>query len=185
LTAFGWGAEATAVAVAAISFFWMVGAYNRLVELRNAIGDAWQMVDEVLKKRGEAIAAITAALREPLADEHGALDALLAAEHQVRAAADALGGRPVMAPLAAEVQAAEALMASAASRVLALLEQHPALKSSDEVAPPAAVLTDAGHRLAFARQIFNDAASAYNAAARQFPTRLLTRLYGFGTAGRL
>jgi LemA protein len=40
-------------------------------------------------------------------------------------------------------------------------------------------------RLAFARQLFNDAAQAYNEAARQFPTRLLTHLFGFGTAGKL
>ena len=40
-------------------------------------------------------------------------------------------------------------------------------------------------RLGFARQLFNDAAQAYNDAARQFPTRLLTHLFGFGTAGRL
>jgi LemA protein len=40
-------------------------------------------------------------------------------------------------------------------------------------------------RLAFARQLFNDAAQTYDAALVQFPTRLLVRLFGFGPAGRL
>ena len=173
------------LAAAAVLVFWMVGAHNRLVALRNAIGSAWQNVDDVLKKRGDAITPLVSALREPLAAEQGALEALLAAERQVRAAADALGARPVMANLAAALVSAEAAMASAASRVLALVAQQPELDASEAVAPHRAVLEDTGSRLAFSRQLFNDAASAYNAAARQFPTRLLTRLYGFGTAGRL
>ena len=177
--------QITVLAAAAILVFWMVGAYNRLVALRSGIGSAWQLVDEVLKKRGEAIVPLAAALREPLAAEQGALDALLAAERQVRTAADALGARPVMTSLAAAVVAAESSMVSAASRVLALLDQHPELAASAEVAPQVAVLGDCVPRLAFARQLFNEAAQTYNAAARQVPTRLLTRLFGFGTAGRL
>lgn len=178
-------AQIAVLVAAALVVFWMVGAYNRLVALRNAIGDAWKMVDDVLAKRGVAIEPLVAALREPLAAEQGALDALQAAARQARAAADALGANPVKAECAADVLAAEAQMASAASRVLALLEQQPSLKVSPGVAEHVAVLAESPQRLAFARQLFNDAAQDYNAAARQFPTRLLTRLYGFGTAGRL
>jgi len=173
------------LAAAAVLVFWMVGAYNRLVALRNAIGAGWQHVDEVLRQRGAAIVPLVAALREPLAAEHGALEALLAAERQVRGAADALGARPVMASLAAAFVGAEAGMASASSRLLALITQQPELGASDAVAPHRKVLEETAARLAFARQLFNDAAGAYNAAARQFPTRLLVRLYGFGTAGRI
>ena len=173
------------LAAVAVLAFWMVGAYNRLVELRNQIGAAWQLVDEVLKKRGEAAIALVTALRGPLAAEQGALDALLTAQAQVRAAADALGGRPVMNSLAGALVQAEAAMSSAASRVLALLDQQAELRADATIAPNAAVLRDSASRLAFARQLFNDQALAYNAAARQFPTRLLTRLFGFGTAGRI
>jgi len=90
-----------------------------------------------------------------------------------------------MASLAAALVAAEAAMASAASRVLALLAQQPEVGAGEAVAKHAAVLQDTAARLTFARQLFNDASQAYNAAARQFPTRLLTKLVGFGTAGRI
>jgi LemA protein len=173
------------LALAAVLVFWMVGAYNRLVALRNAIGAAWQLVDEVLKRRGEAVQALLGALREPLAGEMRALEALAAAEQQVRSAADALGHRPVMAAPAAALVAAEAKMGAASTRVLSLVALQPELASEAAVAPHRAVLEDSAARLAFARQLFNEATTAYNAAARQFPTRLLTRLYGFGTAGRI
>jgi LemA protein len=177
--------QIASLVAAAVLVFWMVGAYNRLVALRTAIGSAYAQVDELLQKRGAAVRALVAALRGPMAGEQGALDALLAAQAQVGSASEALRARPVMAMLAASVVAAESLMTSSSSRVLALLDQHPEVLNDGAVAPQVAVFREAGTRLGFVRQSFNDAATAYNAAARQFPTRLLARLYGFGTAGRL
>ncbi len=171
--------------VAAIIVFWMVGAYNRLVALRSVIGSTFGQVDEVLQRRGAAAVALAGVLRPALTGEQGALDALLAAQAQVRAAADVLRTRPVMRDHASALVLAEASMSSASSRVLALLEQHPALLAGVDVAPPVATLRESAAQLAYARQVFNDAALTYNAAARQFPTRLLARLYGFGTAGRI
>ena len=178
-------AQVTALAIAALLVFWMVGAYNRLVALRQAITQAWALVDDVLTKRGDAVQALVAVLRAPLADEQGALDALLGAEQQVRGAAQAQGARVVDPALTAAVVAAEAAMASAASRVLALLEQRQALRDDAAVAPHAGVIDESAARLLFSRQLFNEAADAYNAAVRLFPTQLLARLYRFGPAGRL
>ena len=178
-------AQIAVLAVAAVLVFWMVGAYNRLVALRNAIGAAWALVDDVLKKRGDAVDALVQGLREPLAAEQNALDALLGAERQVRTAAAALTVRPVDAALAAAVVVAEAGMASAASRVLSLLEQQDALRHEPSVAPHATVLRDSVAKLAFSRQLFNEATEAYNAAVRLFPTKLLADLYRFGPAGKL
>jgi LemA protein len=170
---------------AAVLVFWMVGAYNRLVALRSAIGSAWLLVDEVLKKRGDAVRVLVAALREPLAGEQGALDALLAAERQLRSAADALGARPLVPRLASALTGVEPALASATSRVLALLEQHPELHSRPDIDAPVALLRDSAARLAFTRQLFNEAALAYDRAVQQFPTNLLARIYRFAPAGRL
>ncbi|RVT52446.1 LemA family protein [Rubrivivax albus] len=179
------GGQMAALAVAAVLVFWMVGAYNRLVGLRNKVGAAWQQVDEALQRRGEAVAPLVAAVRDGLVGEGAALDALLTAQAQVAAAADGLRPRPVIADAAQVLVRAEALMAAASARVLALLDLQAELRASDAVAPHVQALRDAEPRLAFVRQLFNDAVQAYNDAARQWPTRLLTRLFGFGTAGRL
>ena len=173
------------LALAAVAVFWMLGAYNRVMALRNAIGTAWQQVDETLQRRAAAVTPLTAALREPLAAEQGALDALLAAQAQVQTAADAVRQRPVQDARVAALAGAEAAMAAAASRVLALLDQHPALVSDEGLAPHVRAVREAGQRLGFARQLFNEASQRYDAAVQQFPTRLLARLYGFGAAGRL
>jgi len=174
------------IAAAAILVFWMVGAYNRLVAHRSAIGSALAQVAELLQRRSATLLALAEALRDTLRAEQGTLDALLAADAQQSAAIEALRQRPVMGPLAAAVTAAEVSLAASLARTLALLDQHPdARDDPTRAAPHVAVLREIEPRLAFARQLHNDAVASYNAAARQFPTRLLTRLFGFGTAGRL
>lgn len=180
------GEQIAVLAVAAVLVFWMVGAYNRLVAHRNAIGSALAQVAELLQRRSAALVALAAALREPMSGEQGTLDALLAADAQQRQAVEALRQRPVMGPLALAVVAAEMALAASLSRTLALLDQYPEARDDPAgAAPQVAVLREIEPRLAFARQLHNDAAAAYNEAARQFPTRLVARLFGFGTAGRL
>jgi len=177
--------QITVLALAAVAVFWMLGAYNRVMALRNAIGTAWQQIDQTLQRRAVAVTPLVAALRRPLAAEQGALDALLAAQAQVQTAADAVRQRPVQDARVAALAGAEAAMAAAASRVLALLDQHTGLMADAAVAPHVGAVREAGQRLAFARQLFNEASQRYDAAVQQFPTRLLARLYGFGAAGRL
>lgn len=178
-------AQWTVLGVAAVLVFWMVGAYNRLVAMRTAIGMAFRLVDELVQRRAAAAVALAAAARTEMASEQTALDAWLSAQTTTRLAADALRARPVMTTLAAELMAAEAPLSAAASRVMALLEQHPQVLADPMAAAHRATLQETEARLVFARQLFNEAAQTYNDAVRLFPTRLLARLYGFGTAGRL
>jgi LemA protein len=179
------GNSLLAMLAGAVIVFWMVGGYNRLVALRNAIGSAWAQADEQLRRRRDALPLLVAALREPLAAEQSTLDAVLAALSQSQAAADALRAKPVLASAAASFVLAESVLASALTRLLALLDQHPEVRQRDDIGGWLRELHDADLRYAFARQLFNDAVAAYNAAARQQPTRLLARIYGFGAAGPL
>ncbi len=171
------------LAVAAVIVFWMVGAYNRLVALRNAIGAAWQQIDAALGHRAAVLPPLLAAIREPLAVETGALEALQAAQAHAAQAARALSARPVAVDAAAGWVQAEGALASRAVRVLALLDQQTALRDSAAVAALLQAWRQADAELVFARRVFDAAALAYNQAARQRPTRWLVRLYGFGLAG--
>ena len=172
--------------LAAVLAFWMVGAYNRLVGLRSAILAARLRMDEALLLRGATLAPLVSALREPLAAEQGALDALLVAHGQADGASASLRATAVAAPAAAaDWVKSEAALASAASRVLALLEQNLELRMDEAVAALVSTWIESQAQLGFARQLFDAAALAYNEALAQFPTRLLARLFGFGAAGRI
>jgi len=171
--------------VAALLVFWMVGAHNRLVALRNTIGQAWAKVDEAQRQRAAAAEPLLAALREPLAAETGALDALQSALADATRAAATMTARPVVSEHAAAWVAAETTLAAAAARVFALFEHDLALRGQEAIATPATGWREAQTRMGFARQLFNEAAAAYNDAVALFPTRLLAPMFRFGLAGRL
>lgn len=179
------GTEIAALAIAAVAVFWMVGAYNRLTRLRNDIGSAWSQFDAQLQRRAAALPVLLDALDEPMAAERPALDAVRGAEDQVRQAAEALRTAPLRPERAAALVIALAQLDSALARLLALLEQHPALREIEAVGVARRELHDVDLRLAFARQLFNGASEIYNTAIEQFPTRVLTGFFRFGPAGRL
>lgn len=175
-----------AIALAAMLFFWVLGAYKRLLALRRSVADAWLPLAEGLRRRHDSAEALLAALRAPLAAEQGALDALAHALADSAAAGAELGARPLLPQRAAAWLAAEAAFGAAATRVVALVE---ALSVGDGEpaawAEALAAFHDGEKRLPFVRQFFNDAASAHDRALALFPTSLAARLFGFRPAGRV
>jgi LemA protein len=171
--------------IAALLFFWALGAHNRVVALRSAIGAAWLQVDAALQQRAAAVAALLSGLRLHLPQEQDMLDAVLVAQSHVQSAADTMRPRPTHAAHAQSLLQADAALAQAMARLSARLDTHESLRNEEALAARLAVLHETTPRLAFARQLFNDAARAYNDAARQFPTRMLSRLFGFAPAGEL
>jgi LemA protein len=174
-----------AALVAALLLFWALGAYNRLVELRNAIAEAWTQAAEALERRSEALVALLQALHAPLGAEAGALEALAAAQEQAARAAAQMNARPLQPPHASAWLDAESRLNAAATRVFALADAAGLAAQEPGVAEATARWRESSARLAYARQRFNDTADAHDAALHAFPTSLLVRLFGFGPAGRV
>jgi LemA protein len=172
-----------ALVIAAVLVFWVIGAYNRLVAMRNDIAQAWGKVQIALDQRAAAADPLVLALREPMAAEQGALDTWQAAHADAAKAALSLSARAVDEAAAQAWVAAESSLAAAASRMLALLDQHADLRLQDPVASLAAGWRDAQARLPFARQLFNEAAQAYNQALDVFPTHWVATGFKLRRAG--
>ncbi len=168
----------------AVLGLWVLGAYNRTTALKAAVLAGWATLDAALHVRAQAMVALLQAAAKPLASEAAALDAVAQALTQVQAAADVVRRAPVLADAVADLGKADAVLAAVLVRLVSLVEQQPALLASADVAGPLQVLQQAPGRVAFARQVFNEAGAAYNTATSQFPTRLLASLLRFGRAGR-
>jgi LemA protein len=176
------------LAALAVALSWLVGAYNRLMRLRNAVTKAWEQFEPTLQKRSEAMAIVVEAMREPLADEAGTLQALQETDARQRTAAAAATQARARVEEVSQWVAAEAALASPASRLRALIELHRPI-GADGLPDAAlnqalAAWAETEPRLAFARQAFNDAAQVYNRALTQWPTRMLAGPFGFRLAGR-
>ncbi|MDH4389882.1 MAG: LemA family protein [Aquabacterium sp.] len=172
------------VGLVAVLGLWMLGAYNRITSLKAAVLAGWAPLDAALHDRDQAVAALLQATAEPLAGEAAARDAVAQALAQAQAAADVVRRAPAAADPVADLGKADAVLAAVLVRLVSLVEQQPALLASDDFAGTLQKLKHAPVRLAFGRQVFNEAGAAYNAATAQFPTRLLGSLLRFGRAGR-
>lgn len=167
----------------AVLAFWMVGAHNRIVGLRAAIGEAWAQVDALLARRDAALVAVAKALWSVWPTGRSTLDALAAAQHQLQTAVLGVRARPSRATQVATLQAAEDALGATVARLLNQVQADETLSTHDDVAAQLMVLFEAGPLLLQARQRFNHASLAYNTAIRQFPTNLLAPVFRFEAAG--
>lgn len=173
------------LAVAALLLFWAVGAYNRLVRLRNEIGNAFAQIDVQLKRRHDLIPNLVEVARKYMEHERETLERVSAARAQVMAARDLVKARPNQPGPIMSLGMAEGVLASAMGRLQAVMEAYPDLKADERMRDLSEELTHTENKVAFSRQLFNDASLDYNNAAHQFPTNLVARLFGFQTAPML
>ena len=177
--------QITTWAVVAVLVFWAVGAYNRLVSLRNDIARAFAPVEAQIQHRHALLQQWLAALSPLLEHSPHAIDALQAACGQLQAACDVVRSRPSAARPAASLRLAEETLADARARLAAELPAKPELLAGLAVAVLGEDLAAADSTLAFARRQFNEATQNYNDAIDQFPTWLIAGLFQFRGAGTL
>jgi len=173
------------LALLALLFFWGVGAYNRLMQLRNAIGDAFRQLERHLAERSEVCTRIIGVLTPLIPEEAPSFDALANAEAESTSAVQAVRGKPYAGEPVGQLAVASALHAAALARISAMLELHPELHGEPGVDDLVDELKLIERQRAFARQLFNQAVTKYNEAQSQFPTRVLAGLYGFNEARTL
>lgn len=173
------------VALLAVLVFWAVGAYNRLVRLRNAIGNAFGQIDVQLKRRYDLIPNLVEAAKRYLQHEQGTLEAVIAARNQARSASDVARSRPANAGAMVSLAAAEQALSGSLGRLFALAEAYPELKADQTIRQLSEELTSTENKVAFARQAYNDTVLDYNNAQGQFPALLIARLFGFAPSAML
>ena len=169
----------------AMLVFWAVGAYNRLVRLKNIIGNAFGQIDVQLKRRYELIPNLVEAAKKYLKHELITLAAVTSARNQALSASDALRSHPGKADAVIALAAAEQTLDTRLGRLFALAEAYPELKADQTIRNLSEELSSTENKVGFARQAYNDAVLDYNNAQGQFPALLVARLFGFAPSAML
>ena len=173
------------LAALALLVFWAVGAYNRLVRLKNIIANAFGQIDVQLKRRYDLIPSLVEAAKKYLQHEQATLEAVISARNQARSASDTLRSRPGKAEAVLALAAAEQTLDSSLGRLFAVAEAYPDLKADQTIRELSEELTSTENKVGFARQAYNDATLDYNNAQGQFPAVLIARLFGFAPSPML
>ncbi len=169
----------------AVLLFWCIGAYNRVMLLRNEIARAFAQLDDALTRRFTHGELLLERLRERLPSEQASLDALAAAQAEAKSATQAVRARPYAADPVAQLAIASAVHGAALTRLVSLVEHHAELSADPDLGGAVDELKMIERQRAFSRQVFNQAVDAYNLAIRQFPTRVLMSFVGFTEARSL
>ena len=173
------------VALPALLIFWAVGAYNRLVRLKNIIANAFGQIDVQLKRRYDLIPNLVEAAKKYLQHEQSTLEAVMLARNQARSASDAVRSRPANAAAVVALAAAEQALDGSLGRLFAVAEAYPELKADQTIRDLSEELTSTENKVTFARQAYNDAVLDYNNAQGQFPALMIASLFGFAPSAML
>ena len=163
------------------ALFWAVGAYNRLVRLKNAIANAFGQIDVQLKRRHDLVPNLVEVARKYLAHESETLEAVIAARNQARSAEQTAAASPLNAGALGALAGAEQMLGGALGRLLAVAEAYPDLKADQTMRELSEEIARTENRIGFARQAYNDHVLEFNDSAAQFPTLLIARVFAFVT----
>ena len=146
----------------------LVGAYNRLVALRQNTNQAFADIDVQLKQRHDLVPNLVETVKGYAAHEAGTLEAVIKARNE------AVGAHGVAAQ-----GAAEGALTAQLGKLIALSEAYPNLKANENFQQLMAQLSDIENKIAAARRFFNNAVSEYNTGVQQLPASLFAGMFGF------
>jgi LemA protein len=161
---------------------WLVGAYNRLISLRNRFKNAFAQIDVQLKRRYDLIPNLVETAKGYLKHERGTLEAVIAARNAAASASTRAAQSPGDAAVMKELGTAEAALTGTLGRFFALAEAYPDLKANTTMMTLMEELTSTENKVAFSRQAYNDSVMTYNTARESFPTNLIAGAFNFAPA---
>jgi LemA protein len=156
------------VGLVALVLLYAMFIYNRLVRLRVRSENAWSQIDVQLRRRYDLIPNLVEVVKGYAAHERELF------EEVARARSQAQGATGVRDQAEAENQVTRSL-----GRLLAVAENYPDLKASQNFLALQEELTGTESRIAYARQFYNDQVGTLNTLIQQFPSSIVASLGRF------
>jgi LemA protein len=162
-----------------------IGIYNRLVNLRNGVKNAFSQIDVQLTRRYDLIPNLVEAVKGYMKHERETLDAVISARNAAVTGLKAAEVNPSDPEAIRQLASAETTLQGSLGRMFALAEAYPDLKANQNMMQFQEELASTENKVAFARQAFNDAVMAYNNSRENFPNNILAGLFNFKPAEHL
>jgi LemA protein len=173
------------LAILAAIVFWGIGIYNRLINERNRVKNAFAQIDVQLTRRYDLIPNLVEAVKGYMKHERETLEAVISARNAAASSLDKAKADPANAQAIKELGASEGTLTSALGRLFALSEAYPDLKANQNMMQFQEELTSTENKVAFSRQAFNDTVLQYNNSAQNFPNNVIAGFFSFEMASFL
>ncbi|WP_405239821.1 LemA family protein [Lentisalinibacter orientalis] len=162
-----------------------IGIYNRLVNSRNRVKNAFAQIDVQLTRRYDLIPNLVESVKGYMKHERETLEAVISARNAAASGLTAAKADPANADAIKQLAAAEATLGGALGRLFALAEAYPDLKANENMLRFQEELASTENKVAFARQAFNDAVLTYNNTRENFPNNIVAGMFRFEAASFL
>lgn len=153
--------------------------YNNLVSQDETVTRAWADVQTQYQRRSDLIPNLVNTVKGYAAHERETLQAVVDA--RTKATQITIDPENLTPEKLAEYQAAQGEVSQALGRLLAITENYPDLKASEQFSELQAQLEGTENRIAESRRLFNEATQQYNVNVRRFPNNIFAGIFGFST----
>jgi LemA protein len=154
------------VIVVVVGFF--IAMYNGLIRLRVRADASWSDIDVQLKRRHDLIPNLVETVKGYAAHEKGTFENIA----KYRSAA-------MSATSPADRAAAEGQLTQALRGLLAVAENYPQLRASEEFTALQGQLTQTEDNIQNARRYYNAVVRDFNTKLQTFPTNIFGNMLGF------
>ena len=156
------------VVLLVLAAIFLVALYNRLVQQRNRVDNAWAQIEVQLKRRWDLIPNLVETVKGYAAHERETFEQVTAAR-----------ARAQQARTPGETAEAEGILGAALGRLLAVAEAYPELQADENFRQLQTELAETENRVAVSRQVYNDAVLTYNNTVQTFPGLVVAGPFGF------
>lgn len=163
----------------------IVVIYNKIVTLKNRYQNAFAQIDVQLTRRYDLIPNLVEVAKAYMAHERQTLEAVIQARNQAASSLRALAANPGDIVATQNFAAAEQGLSGFLGRLFAVSEAYPDLKANANMQQLSEEMGSTENRVAFARQAYNDAVTAYNILCEQFPSNIIAGFFSFRIAALL
>lgn len=157
--------------IAVLIVFYIIGAYNSLVNLKNKIENGWAQIETQLQRRYDLIPNLVETVKGYAAHEKQVFENVTKARASLATANSA-----------AEKASADNMLSNTLKSLFAVAENYPELKANQNFRELQLELTGTENKIAFARQFYNDMVVRYNTAIEVFPKNIIASVFKFTQA---
>lgn len=165
------------VAVIAIMVVWVISCYNGLVNGEETVFNSWANVEAAYQRRADLIPQLVNTVKGYAKHESSTLENLVNARAeatQIKVEIDQLTEQNIR-----KYQQAQNAISSGLGRLIAISENYPDLKASENFSELQAQLEGTENRINESRKKYNESVKIFNVKVRKFPNNIVASLFGF------
>lgn len=154
-----------------------VQSYNGLVSKEEQVSKTWSDVQAQYQRRADLVPNLVATVKGYAQHEQETFQSVVDA--RAKATQLKVDAEDLTPERMREIQAAQGELSSALGRLMAIAENYPQLKASENFSELQAQLEGTENRINESRQLYNAAVKTYNVSVRRFPSNIFASMFGF------